>query len=322
MTDEKAKRDGKVEFSFSFENIADQIGKALGGVSEDPREAAYDADLGDTQNAKIKLEAPLGRFVVGKLDLPGKLITVESRYVGKFDFVVSRREDETVVRMEPQASLSGLRGLLGGLTKRANLFTEVEISPEVPVNLSVETGVGEAALDLRGLNLTQLKVDGGVGPMTAHLPESLDGYKTYIEGGVGPLKVHLPAENPSKIKVEGGVGPLSVVIPEDANLTLSVEGGMGPVTITLPEGTALQVKKESGMGGTQLPNGLRRVKDDLFQSEDYDLADRRVTLYVEGGMGPVRVRYGSEEADAEQKRKAKRKNEDAEADGDGETFNV
>lgn len=144
MTDEKPKRDGKVEFSFSFEGIADQIGKALGGVAEDPREAKYHADLDDTQSAKIKLEAPLGRFTVGTLDLPGKLITVDARYVGKFDFVVSRREDETVVRMEPQASLSGLRGLIGGLTKRANLFTEVEISPEVPVNLSVETAWARA----------------------------------------------------------------------------------------------------------------------------------------------------------------------------------
>lgn len=141
-------------------------------------------------------------------------------------------------------------------------------------------------------------------------------------GGVGPLKVYLPAENPSKIKIEGGVGPLSVVIPEDASLNLAVEGGVGPVTITLAEGTALQVKKESGMGGTQLPQGLRRIKDDLFQSEDYDLAERRVTLYVEGGMGPVRVRYGSEEAEAEQKRKAKRKNEDGDGDTTPDTFNV
>lgn len=320
MTDQpetKAKRDEKdykVEFSFNFEGIADQVGKMFSGMGEDPHEAHHQTELGDTAQAKMKLEAGLGKFSVGTLDLPGTLITVDALHVGKVEFVVSRRDDETNIRLEPQ-TMSGLRGMLGNLSKRANLFTDIAISPTVPVNLNLKTGMGEANLDLLGLNLSQLKVESGFGPVTVHLPESTEGYKTYVEGGVGPLKVYLPAENPAKIKIEGGVGPLSVVIPADADLDLSIEGGLGPVSVIVAEGTALQVKKETGLGPYQLPENLRRgTKDNIYFTEGYDLAQRSVRMFLEGGIGPIRVRFGDEAADAEEKAKAKAKRKNEEND--------
>ncbi len=298
-------KDYKVEFTFSFEGIADQIGKTLGGMGPEVHESNLSADIEDAEKAKIRLETPLGRLNVSALDLPGKLITVDSQHAGKLDFVVSRREGEASIRLEPEA-FSGLRSMISRFGKRTNLHTEIGITPNLPVNLGLETGVGEAHVDLRGLTLTQLKVESSIGPATVYLPDSAEGYKTHVEGGVGPLSVHLPVDNPSKIKIEGGMGPLSVYIPAGADLKLDVEGGLGPVSITLAEGTALRVKKENGLGPIQLPDNLRRVKDDLYQTEGFDLAGENVELYIEGGMGPVRVRFGNVEADAE-KVKAKRK---------------
>lgn len=315
QNDPKAKRDEKdykVEFAFSFEGLADQVGKMFGGVGEDPIESQHQTDLENTTSAKVKLGASAGKFTVSALDLPGTLITVDSLHVGKLEFVVSRRNDETSVRLEPQ-SFSGLRSLISSIGRKNNLHTHVEISPAVPVNLTIDSSTGDAHLDLRGLNLSQLKTDVGFGPVVIYLPESETGYKTYVEGGVGPMKVYLPAQNPAKIKIEGGVGPLSVILPEDADLDLSIEGGVGPVSVIVPEGTALQVKKESGLGPFQLPDSLRRgSKEDTFFTEGYDLAQRSVRLSLEGGVGPTRLRFGTEEADAEAKAqaKSKRKNDE------------
>jgi|GEM_PF-411706 len=311
-TKSKAKRDGKdykVEFSFDFDGIASQVGKMFGGVGEDPIESQHQADLENTTSAKIKLGGSAGKFTVGALDLPGTLITVDSLHVGKLEFVVSRRDDETSIRLEPQ-SFSGLRSFLSSFGRKNNLHTDIEISPAVPVNLTVDGSISDAHLDLRGLNLTQLKAEAGFGPMVVYLPDSDTGYKTHVEGGVGPIKVYLPAENPAKIKIEGGVGPLSVIIPVDADLDLSIEGGVGPVSVIVPEGTALQVKKETGIGPFQLPEELRRgSKDDVYFTEGYDLAQRGVRLFLEGGVGSVRLRFGTEEGDMDAKA-AKRKNED------------
>lgn len=320
MTDQpetKAKRDDKdykVEFSFNFDSIAEQVSKVFNGIGEDPREAHHQAELGDTESAKMKLAASAGKFTVGTLDLPGTLITVDAMHVGKLEFVVSRRDEETNVRLEPQ-SMSSLRGLISKIGRRGNFFTDVAISPVIPVNLSIETGLSDSTLDLQGLNLSQLKVEAGVGPVVVHLPDSDEGYKTYVEGAVGPMKVYLPANNPSKIKVEGGLGPLSVIVPPDADLDLHIEGGVGPVSVIVPEGTALQVKKESGLGPYQLPDSLRRgSKENIFFTEGYDLAQRSVRIFLEGGVGPARLRFGSEEGDSEAKAKAKakRKNDDEE----------
>ncbi len=320
MTDQndpqiKAKRDDKqykTEFSFNFDGIADQVGKMFGGMGEEPHESQHQAALENTTSAKIKLGASAGKFTVGALDLPGTLITVDALHVGKLEFVISRRDDETSIRLEPQ-TFSGLRSLISSFGRKNNLNTNVEISPTVPVNLSVEGGTGDVYLDLRGLNLNQFKAEAAFGSVVIHLPDSDTGYKTSVEGGVGPMKVYLPAENPAKIKIEGGVGPLSVIIPEDADLDLSIEGGLGPVSVIVPEGTALQVKKESGLGPFQLPENLRRgSKDDVFFTEGYDLAQRGVRLALEGGVGPTRLRFGTEDGDAEAKAeaKAKRKNDE------------
>lgn len=315
----KAKRDPndyKVEFSFNFDTLAEQVSKVFGGMAEEPHEAHHQAELGDATSAKIKIGAGTGKFTVGALDLPGGLITVDSLHVGKLEFVVSRREDDVNVRLEPQ-SLSSLRGVFTRLGKRSNLYTDVALSPAVPLNLSIETGISDATIDLRELTLSQVKVEGGVGPVVVYLPDSDEGYKTSIEGGVGPMKVYLPANNPGKIKIEGGMGPLSVIIPADADLDLSIEGGLGPSSVTVGEGTALQVKKESGLGPYQLPDSLRRgTKDNVYFTEGYDLAQRSVRLFLEGGVGPMRLRFGDEQADAETKakEKAKRKNDDSDAE--------
>lgn len=319
MTDQpdpKAKRDEKdykVEFSFSFDGIADQVGKMFGGVGEAPIESHHRTDLENATSAKIKLGASAGKFTVGALDLPGTLITVDSLHVGNLEFVVSRRDDETSVRLEPQ-SFNGFRSFISSIGRKNNhLHTDVELSPVLPINLTIDGSISDAHLDLRGLHLTQLKAEAGIGPMVVYLPDSDEGYKTYVEGGVGPIKVYLPAQNPAKIKVEGGIGPLSVIIPADADLDLSVEGGLGPVSVIVPEGTALQVKKESGLGGFKLPDMLRRgSKDDTYFTEGYDLAQRSVRLFLEGGVGPVNLRFGTEAADAEAsaEAKAKRKNDE------------
>ena len=100
-------------------------------------------------------------------------------------------------------------GRVVGFTRtRAGLW-ELALSRAVPLALSVETGVGEALLDLTGLQLSRLEVDTGLGASTVILP-STGGYEARVSTGVGAATVRLPAELPVRITVSRGLGGVSI----------------------------------------------------------------------------------------------------------------
>lgn len=81
---------------------------------------------------------------------------------------------------------------------------EVQLSAKIPLTLAVQTGVGEAELDLAGLNLHALNLDTGVGQTTVAFPAT-GRVTANIKGGIGGLTLILPAEMPTRIQVQTGI---------------------------------------------------------------------------------------------------------------------
>ena len=79
----------------------------------------------------------------------------------------------------------------------------------MPLVLRVDTGVGEALLDLAELRLSRLELDTGVGASTVVLPPT-GSYEARISTGVGAATVRLPADLPVRITVARGLGGVSV----------------------------------------------------------------------------------------------------------------
>jgi hypothetical protein len=86
---------------------------------------------------------------------------------------------------------------------------DLQLSPDVPLDLNVSTGVGESNIDLRQLNLSNLDVDTGVGQTTVILPGEgqLD---VTIDGGVGEVIVELPEGVAARIESDTGLGDTNI----------------------------------------------------------------------------------------------------------------
>lgn len=122
---------------------------------------------------------------------------------------------------------------------------DLTLTGRVPVTLEVDTGVGEATLDLRGLRLAGLDVDTGVGAATVILPRSGQ-YPVSIDTGVGNATISLPDGLAARVLVSRGVGAVSVpdgFLRDGDTYTspgfetaahrveLRVNGGVGAITI-------------------------------------------------------------------------------------------
>jgi hypothetical protein len=122
---------------------------------------------------------------------------------------------------------------------------ELRLTQNVPLNLMISTGVGEATLDLERLQLTALDVDTGVGETTITLPGQ-GGFRAEIDGGIGQVTILIPASLGVRIEANAGIGSVDVEgdftqndkVYTSANYDraedkaeVKVSGGVGSITI-------------------------------------------------------------------------------------------
>jgi hypothetical protein len=86
---------------------------------------------------------------------------------------------------------------------------ELALSPDIPLQLVVKAGVGDASLDLRRLALTGLTSKMGVGRTTVTLPEQ-GTLEARLSSGVGELVVRVPPTLAVRVHPSPGLGTISV----------------------------------------------------------------------------------------------------------------
>jgi hypothetical protein len=124
---------------------------------------------------------------------------------------------------------------------------DLHLSPEVPLILSVDGGVGRSDLDLRDLQVTNLSVKSGVGETQVTLPAK-GKLSARIESGVGKTVLRIPRSMGAEIRTNTGIGGVSVHGTFDQNgrtyrtpgfdqsanqAEVEIDGGVGAIEIEL-----------------------------------------------------------------------------------------
>ena len=130
---------------------------------------------------------------------------------------------------------------------------EFSFSDDVPIELNIDMGVGEARMDLGNLTLTDLSVDHGVGDLTINLEGKDTGdLNASIDGGIGSIAVVVPTSVGVRVDVDTGIGACrtnglfkrgdalvnSVYGETDSTIRLSVDAGIGEITVETSEAAA------------------------------------------------------------------------------------
>jgi hypothetical protein len=207
------------------------------------RRQSISRPLEEATSAEVTLDSGLRALSLGALSEGGNLIE------GTAELYRGERlaEHYAVVGEEAQYRLSAEGDTWNAFPNWPARVArwEVALSPDIPVVLTIDSGVGETVLDLRGLQVIELSLDGGLGTMRLTLPAQGD-----LEG--------------------------------DLNL------GIGAVDILVPQGVAVRMQVDAGPSNIVVPAAY--VRDgDVYTSPGYTSAENRVQLYVEGGIGQIRI---------------------------------
>lgn len=122
---------------------------------------------------------------------------------------------------------------------------DLQFNPDVPIQLTLDAGVGNAQVDLSRLKISGLDVNSGVGNVDLTLPRSGQ-FSASMDAGVGRLHVIIPAGMAARIRVDRGLGGLDVKGNFDRSgedyvthgfdtatnrVEIQLNGGLGRITI-------------------------------------------------------------------------------------------
>lgn len=86
---------------------------------------------------------------------------------------------------------------------------ELGLTTQVPIDLKVDLGAGNAQVDLSQLDISQLAVDLGVGRVVVQLPEE-GNFSARIDGAIGQIVVEVPSGQALRVRADTGIANISV----------------------------------------------------------------------------------------------------------------
>ena len=250
------------------------------------RTVTMSRQLEGNDEVRVSVDYGVGHFTVRSLD-EGLLYRMKLRY------------DEEL--FEPVANYRGNRLRLGvewigrGFNfggGRQNGTLELELARGVPMDLDLEFGAVRADVDLGGLALTDLDLSTGASESSIDIsePNPTRMRTARFEVGAAQFTVrHLGNLHADRIEIDAGVGSLTLwfdgLWQQDANVAINL--GVGVLELRVPEGLGLQLTKKSFLTALDSEGLVKR--GDVYESLDWDEANRRVTIDLDAAFGSVKV---------------------------------
>jgi len=173
---------------------------------------------------------------------------------------------------------------------------DIDLSPEIPLELAVDGGSGTINLDLDELQLTGLDINGSSGSVTLSLPAAKERYPVDITGSSGSLDITIPGGAALDLELNSGSGAVDIEILDEADLSLKLDTGSGAVRVDVPDGAAVRVEvRDDGSGGLSMGGGLQQVSGDddtgVWETPGFeDAAQQIVIVFTDRSSGSITVR--------------------------------
>jgi hypothetical protein len=210
------------------------------GFQDEPKQhESQTVDRDNSELVRVKLDMGAGDLkVAGGAD---KLAAAEFRY------------GTAAAKPEVHYSSAAGRGTLT-ITQPGSSSTlthttkewDIHLNNEVPMELKVNLGGGEARLNLGSLTLRDLEVQVGAGELDLDLRGApKKGYEVRIQGGAGEATIRLPSSVGVEAKVQGGIGEVNssglhqdssryfndALSKSNVTIHLDVQGGVGEIRL-------------------------------------------------------------------------------------------
>jgi hypothetical protein len=206
--------------------------------------------LEGVESASVTIDWPSLPGNLGALADSPNLIEGDVAYRGKLIFDVAPRGDHVAVQLDTaQGGLVVWPSFPGGLGDRSERHWEVELSPDAPLDLSLDVGSGSCTFDLTDLRISDL----------------------FIDGGSGSVDLSLPANRSFEVEISGGSGSMDIVLPPSVGARVNLDSGSGSFN---PDGRFRLVAGERGGDG-------------VWETENFDTAEQTIQFEIDQGSGSL-----------------------------------
>ena len=168
----------------------------------------------DSTWQKATVEHALGAFEAAEILIdftspPGKVFALEDddyliqgdlAYQGELVFEVKGRGSTADVTLD-----SRFTGSSFGFQNVPHADWEIGLTPEIPLELTLDTGSGSCTFDLSALIIEDLFLDSGSGSIHLTLPED-QSFDFVLDSGSGSVRIDLPEGTGVRVVLESGSG--------------------------------------------------------------------------------------------------------------------
>lgn len=244
--------------------------------------------LWDRSAMDVNIRYGAGELTIGAA-APSMLYEMEMRYdEDSFRPLTEFDADARTLRL-------GTEGVhRGGIDMEEGSRAEILLSREIPLDVDLEFGAGEAEIELGGMRIERLEISTGASETTIRFsrPNPIVAERVSIEAGAAELDViGLGNARARDIRFQGGVGSTTLDFTGNwtGNATASVQIGIGEVRLRFPRGLGVELRKSSFLTSFD-SEGLTKRGNSYF-SADWDTATHRITIDVNAAFGSIEVEW-------------------------------
>ena len=165
--------------------------------------------LADVERAEVQLRFGVGELRLASLPASSPLLVAGDLTAGSGReapmWEVERRRDSELAQIE---IVSGSGTFDFGSEDPAERW-DLQLSPEIPIELEVQAGASQIELDLTKLRVPALQVEVGAAQLHLRLPAQGHTAAT-VEAGAAAIAIDIPADTPARIRTRGGLAQIEV----------------------------------------------------------------------------------------------------------------
>jgi hypothetical protein len=166
----------------------------------------------------------------------------------------------------------------------------------IPISFDIELGLGEADIDMSGLNVRDFDLSTGASSVRLAFNEPNKGSieTMSVEAGLSKFKaMGLGNANFRRLNFEGGVGKYTLDFHGNLKKEIDVDAevGLGSLTIVIPSNIGARIIYEKNwICDLDIDSEFAEQDDNTYQTANYATAAGRINLRVEAGFGGVNIR--------------------------------
>lgn len=169
---------------------------------------------------------------------------------------------------------------------------DVELSPDVPLELEMELGAVKADLDFTGLAIRSLELKTGASEANLHVDEPNSESMDHASFQVGAADFHVSGVgnfNTDLVSLKAGVG--SVTLELDGvwrrDQVLDIEMGLGALELRIPRSLGVKLERSSFL--TSIDTGGMVRREGAYYSPNWEGAEHRVEIEISAAFGSVDI---------------------------------